>query len=141
MVQRYLDFEIVKEVWNVYELQDGTKIKIRFMLTAVRNEGKKRQIQFDQKIVTLCDESVCGKPSEKGHTPEQLQQNIEIDNCPYNTMVHEPSEYHLDDNSRVLIHQNVMSIARTKLFDQEGNRIYLVDVTGSLNVKSKKLNV
>jgi len=56
-------------------------------------------------------------------------------------MVHEPSEYHLDDNSRVLIHQNVMSIARTKLFDQEGNRIYLVDVTGSLNVKSKKLNV
>lgn len=137
MPQRYLDFHVVKEVWSVYSLQDGTKIKIRFTLTSVKSEGKEGQMQFNQQIIALCDEKVCGKPDQKSYTPEQQRQNIEIETCPYTTMNYEPSEYVLDDRSRVLVHHNVINIARTKLFDNKGDRIYLVEATGSLNVRQK----
>ncbi len=31
-VRNYIDFEVIKERWNVYNLHDGTKVKIRNML-------------------------------------------------------------------------------------------------------------
>lgn len=138
MSQRYLDFDVVKEVWSAYSLQDGTKIKIRFTLTSVKSEGEKKgQMQFNQQIVALCDEKVCGKPDQRKYTPEQQKQNIDIKTCPYTTMNYEPSEYVLDNGTRVLLHHNVINIARTKLFDQKGDRIYRINVTGSLSSMQK----
>lgn len=139
MSKRYLDFEVIKEVWSVYELQDGTKIKILCMLDSVRNvKERERSMAINQRIVALCDESVCGKPAKKRHTPEQIHQSIEMAHCDYTTLRYEPSEYILDDNTRIVVHHNVVSIARTRLFDQNGDRIYEIEAKGNFTISPSK---
>ena len=36
LVQKELDFEAIKEVWNEYELEDGTKLRVRLVVTGVQ---------------------------------------------------------------------------------------------------------
>ena len=135
MSKRYLDFEIVKESWSVYDLQDGTRIKVRFMLESIMNaKERKRQMEASHKIIALCDESVCGEPSRETYTAEHMQQSIEIKHCKYSTLRYEPSEYILDDNSRVLVHHNILRISRTHLFNQRGDRIYYTGVNANITV-------
>ena len=54
MSRKYLDFEVGKEEWSIYLLQDGTKIKIRLMLESVRSEGRQKEMKTDVKIGFSC---------------------------------------------------------------------------------------
>ena len=92
----------------------------------------------EPKIVCLCDESVRGEPTQEKYTQEQILQSIEIEHCKYTTLNYEPSEYTLDDNTHVVVHHNVLNIARTHLFDREGDRIYNVNVNASLTAEVPK---
>lgn len=138
MVKKYLDFEVDKEEWSAYSLQDGTKIKIRaileraMMLKGAEIEGQQNKMNIDLKVVCLCDESVQGESTQEQYTPEQVQQNIEIEHCQYTTLRYEPSVYVLDNNTHVVIHHNVINIARTRLYDQQGDRIYDVNAHASV---------
>lgn len=71
MARKYLDFEIVKESWNKYSLQDGTKLKIRTILISVSADQTdsvtKHNAEIDTCQVWLCDPSVQGTPD--AHTP------------------------------------------------------------------------
>ena len=135
MSKRYLDFEVDKEEWSAYSLQDGTKIKIRAMLEGVKVEGQQNEMRIELKVVCLCDESVRGEPTQEQYTQEQLQQSIEIEHCQYTTLHYEPSVYVLDNNTRVVIHHNVINIARTHLYDQQGDRIYNVNASASMTAQ------
>ena len=48
-------------------------------------------------------------------------------------MQYEPSEYVVDDGTRIVLHDTVVNIARTKLFNNVGDRIYMATVTGQFN--------
>ena len=51
-----LDFAIEHEAWNVYMLEDGTRIKMRVILTRVSRDGVDEngnpRLKFDNAIVT-----------------------------------------------------------------------------------------
>ena len=114
MTKRYLDFKVVKEDWSVYLLKDGTKIKIRTVLESIRS-GDKRQVEDYQQIVYLCDESVCsGQPRKRG----------EIKRCKYDTLYYAPSEYLVEDGTRIFLPHNILNIARTKRYQPNGDRVY-----------------
>ena len=82
MARKYVDFEVIKESWNKYGLQDGTKFKVRAMLKSVwtdQADGKaKHNAEIDTHQVTLCDPAVQGKPDPRIYTQEQLEENIEV---------------------------------------------------------------
>ena len=140
MEQRhYVDFEIIKEGWDVYNLHDGTKIKIRNMLrlawfTKGSQGEKKYSTDVSTDIVFMCEPNLQGEKNQTQFTPDQLQKNIDVENCRYDTLRYEPTEYLLDGNIKLLIHSNILSIARTKLFDSLGDRIYLVENDMSANL-------
>lgn len=138
MARKYLDFEIIKESWNKYSLQDGTKLKIRTILISVsadQTDGvTKHNAEIDTRQVWLCDPSVQGTPDSNQYTPKQLEENIEVKRCPYTTLQYEPSEYELDDGSRIIFHNTLVNIARTRLFNAVGDRIYLATATAQMNV-------
>ena len=138
MGRKYLDFEVIKESWNKYSLQDGTKFKVRSILQAVwieQERGKtKHNVEVGNLQVWLCDTTVQGKPSTKQHTSKQLAENVEVKQCLYTTIQYEPSEYALDDGSRIVLHETLVSIARTSLFNNVGDRIYIVTSTGQMNL-------
>ncbi len=139
MNRKYLDFEVIKESWNKYSLQDGTKLKSRAMLKSVWTEEvdgtTKHNVEIDQQQVCLCDPSVQGEPSTMSYPKEQLEGGIDVKNCRYTTLQYEPSEYLLDDGTKILLHVSLLNIARTRFFDHVGNRIYLTDATGQMNVE------
>lgn len=137
MTRKYLDFEIIKESWDTYSLQDGTKLKARFVLKSAwidQTDKADRRVELDLHQAILCDPSMQGKPDSKQYTPEQMSKYVEVKHCKYTTMQYEPSEYILDDGSRLLVHCTIANISRTTLFDAVGNRIYLVRATGNATV-------
>ena len=139
MVRKYLDFEVIKESWNKYSLQDGTKFKVRTILESVWSEQEKGMIKHNVTVtnihVWLCDSTVQGEPSTKQRTPKQLEESIEVQSCPYTTIQYEPSEYVLDDGSRIVLHDTLVNIARTSLFNNVGDRIYIIKSTGQMSVE------
>ena len=140
MARKYIDFEVIKEAWNKYELQDGTKLKVRTILQEVwvekTNGGLIHRTSISQIQTWLCDPKVQGKPDTTVYTKEQIQKHIEVQKCPYTTLQYEPSEYLLDDGTQLMIHSNLLGIARTSLYHNTGDRIYLPDSNIHVNVQT-----
>ncbi len=139
MVRKYIDFDIIKETWNKYELQDGTKLKIRSELHLAWTEQVKGKTVYrvttNHQQTCLCDPKTQGKPDNTLHPPEQLQKHIDVQKCPHTTMQYEPSEYLLDDGTQIIIHDNLINVARTSLYDARGDRIYLIESNSQMSVK------
>ena len=138
MVHKYIDFEVIKESWNTYSLQDGTKFKTRATLRSVRvGQGKnqtKHKVETAQEQVWLCDTTVQGEPSTQQYTPKQSEDNIEVQRCPYTTIQYESSEYVLDDGTQIVLHTTLVNVARTSLYNNIGDRIYIGKLTAQLSV-------
>ena len=140
--RNYLDFEIIKEPWNVYNLRDGSKLKIRVILESAwyfNKDGKKNySVNIKFSTIMLCDVSLQGSKNQTKWTKEQLAQNIEVENCQYDTLSYEANEYILDDTTRILIHTNLSGLSRTKLCNTVGDRIYIVNAQESIQVTPPK---
>lgn len=138
-----MDFETIKEKWNTYNLHDGTKLKTRSMLRLVwitkdAQGSKKYHADIKGDTVVMCHASLQGEKSKIKYPPEQLQKNIDVDNCRYDTLQYEPSEYILEEGTKVLIHSNLTAIARTRLFNENGDRIYLTKNAVSTTITPMK---
>lgn len=140
--RKYLDFEILKEPWNKYSLRDGTKLKTRVVLQSawVFEKDKKKNYSVDIRHtnVVMCDSALQGPKNETKYTKEQVQKNIDVEDCRYDTIAYEANEYILDDTTRILIHSNITKISRTKLYAKNGDRLYVVDVQASITITPPK---
>jgi len=86
----------------------------------------------------LCDPSLQGSKNQTKWTNEQIQKNIEVENSQYDTISYEANEYLLDDTTRILIHSNLGRIARTKLHNGNGDRVYVVEAQASITITPPK---
>lgn len=140
--KKYLDFEIVKESWNKYSLRDGSKLKTRVVLKSTwisEVNGKKNYSADVQNFtVLMCDPLLQGTKNQTKYTKEQMRQNIDIEDCRYDTIGYEANEYILDDMTRIVIHSNITKISRTKLYDARGDRIYSIDMQASITITPPK---
>ena len=138
MNRKYIDFEVIKESWNKYSLQDGTILKARTVLESFWEEQTKGQRRYraatDTRCVWLCDPSLQGKPGNTNYDLEQVKKNVEMESCPYTTLQYEPSEYRLDNGARIMFHYTLVNISRTSLFNVVGDRVYLVTASEQMNV-------
>ena len=66
-----LDFEIIKEVWNEYELEEGTIIKGRAILYSVDFIAGEEKIGYEteaKKVFgVICPKKFYGDPSERDY--------------------------------------------------------------------------
>lgn len=142
MSHAYLDFEILKEPWNKYTLSDGSKLKTRVILKSVwaelKNGKKEYKIDFESKTEMFCDITLQGSSNKTKWTNEDYNKNIEVDNCRYDTIAYETTEYLLDDGTQIVIHSNIGKIKRTKLYNGKGDRIYLIDHQIGVNFTPQK---
>lgn len=137
MTRKYLDFDIIKESWDTYSLQDGTKLKVRNILKSVWTEQTDKPLlrfEMGTEQVLLCAPELQGQPDTKQYTPDQLSQYMEVKHCNYTTLQYEPSEYILDDGSRIVMHCTITNIARSNRFDATGNRVYQIELSGNIAV-------
>jgi len=140
--RKYVDFEIVKESWNKYSLKDSSKLKTRVILKSAwfveKDNQKKYSVNIQNFTIMLCDPSLQGTKNDTKYTNEQIQKNIEVDDSRYDTISYEANEYILDDTTRILIHTNITKISRTKLYDRNGDRVYVIDLQASITITPPK---
>ena len=136
---RSLDFEIIKEPWNKYQISDGSALKIRTILKKVDRtmKGNKPNFRIDVQPLTVihANPELKGSPDTKPHSQEEIERTIETDDMRYDTLSQEFNEYILDDGTKIKIYTNVTGIAKTRLYHANGDPIYKVFTSNQMEIK------
>ena len=140
---RPIDFDVVKEPWNKYELTDGTVVKTKVVLTKLGKtilEGNKANFQIDVQVVSviLVPTELRGTPDTHVYSPQELQASIEKAEMRYTTLAEEWNEYVVDDGTRIRVKSTVTRIAKTTKYDKNGELIYLVETNNLVQIKSPR---
>lgn len=138
-----LDFEVVKEIWNRYELADNTILKVKVILTAVRKTDPSRAAEkntkggyamdFQNIVVLLTNEE--GPPDPKAYSPHDLQAAIVRDDIRYTTMSQEWNEYITDDGGKIRLQPLLLRVNKTSKFDAKGHPVYTTEMNINIDVK------
>lgn len=129
-LQEFEEFSVAQEPWCSYELEDGTLLKCRFVLMKVGRIYTGRtpagaQVSQQTLVVTEVPRRLHGPPGTPLPVTE-LQKFIEKDNLEFQQVSRGPSIYVLGDGRMVTAQLELQKVARTSVFDNEGNPQYLV---------------
>ena len=141
--ERSIEFEILKEPWNKYQLRDNSVLKTRTILKSVRRITQKNETQYqvDAQSLTVvhADPALRGSPNPNQISNDEILKNIELEDMRYDSLAQESNEYQLDDGTKIKIHNNITSISRSSLKDQHGDPIYSVLSSNQIWIKSPNL--
>ena len=136
---RPIDFEIIKEPWNKYQISDNTVLKTRTILKRIDRvmDGGKVSFTMDTQTLSViyADPSLRGTPTNRKITEHDIMSSIEKSDLRYDTIGQEFNEYNLDDGTRIKIFTNVTSVSRTTLRDKRGDPVYGVKSASTIEVK------
>ncbi|SNQ59904.1 hypothetical protein [Candidatus Methanoperedens nitratireducens] len=123
---RYIGFKTLNEVWNEYELEDGTIIKVKFILIKIIKENT--AFTLNSQIVTgaIPPQDLIGTPSQGVFSPQELTQSIEKKDMQFKPTKEDWNVYELNDKSKLSVKPILVSISRTNKHDQHGEPIYAV---------------
>lgn len=127
-----IDFEIIKEPWNIYKSKDGSTLKIRFVLIKVIKEGIDETgnpiygINSSNVVGVIAPKNLKGTPSPP-YTPKELASSIVEDDIAFDTVSEDWNVYKLKDGVTLNIKLVLVKVSRTNKFDSRGDPIYLVN--------------
>jgi len=139
----YIDFVAESEPWNIYELEDKTVIKTRFILVNVVldavDEANNPIYSFNSETVvgSKVPDELMGEPSKKIYTLKEMMSAIEK-NVKFKTKKEKWSRYRLVDGNVIEIKLVLVKVSRTTLYDQRGGRQYLVNTQPLYKIITKK---
>ena len=141
-----LDFKVIKEFWDAYQLIDGTKLKNRVILTGVKklNRNKKdnktiyntnsnnyaNEYEFDFQSIQsfIFSEKSKGKSHTKQYTKQEIESSYNIE-TPFNTISEKWNEYVInDDGTKLKLKSTVTQIQKSEIVLQNGDPIYNVRI-------------
>jgi len=128
----YVDFDVIEEDWNFYEVEDGTIIKAKLVLIKIVREdidnvGNPIYGLNTQKIFgVIPPKELMGPPSERSYTPEEVVNSIVEEDLEFRVIKENWNEYKLKDGTKLNIKLVITTIARTDLYDQRGEPIYSI---------------
>lgn len=133
-----IDFEIIKEPWNKYQLSDNSIVKTRTILKRIDRvtKGEKTSFTMDAQTLTViyAEPSLRGTPNKQKITENDLIKSIDKPNMRYDTIAQEFNEYYLDNGTKIKIFTNVTNVSRTTLKDNRGDPIYSIKSTNTIEV-------
>ncbi len=142
VINKSIDFEVIKERWGKYNLDDGSILKIKFILTNIKTfdqNGKKQYSANIQNIQTVyCSEHLIGEPSKATYSNELLQKNVEKDDVSVDPLEIPANEYILDDGTKLKVFPQVIKVSRSSLKNNLGEPIYMVTTNVTINYNAPK---
>jgi len=136
---RSIDFEIIKEPWNKYQLGDNSVLKTRTILKKIDRviEGNKISFRMDAQTLTViyADPVLKGAPSMQKITNDDITKSVDKPDMRYDTLAQEFNEYHLDDGTKIKIFTNVTNVSRTTLKDRNGDPVYNIRSSNTIEIK------
>jgi len=141
-----LDYEVIREPWNRYELDGGAHLKLRYILIQIT---KKPEVGGPtpgynvkgQHIAEICrvplDQK--GPPSDREYSPQELEENVVDDDVKFSTLNEEWNEYFAEDGTRIRLKIMPVSIKKSSLTNKEGDPIYNIQFTLVPQIKPPKI--
>lgn len=123
---RYADFKAIKEGWNEYKLEDGTTVKLRFILIKLINQPNGFAISSTIVPGVFPSPDLIGYPSLATYSPQELEKSIEKKDLQFESVKEDWNVYELKDRSKLSIKPILVSISRTNKHDQHGEPIYAI---------------
>jgi len=152
----FVDFKVKREEWNKYKLEDGSILKIKFVLINVlmekdfeekikaAREKKERVklgfgIQSKNVVGVEVPHELRGNPSTKIYTLDELRAAIVKEDLEITEVITQRwNIYELADGMfEMKVRNSPINISRTNKFDIYGIPIYLVDSTADIKIKAK----
>ncbi len=133
-----LDFKVIKEFWDVYDLNDETKLKNRVILNGVKklnnnnnkSNNKINEYEFDFQSLQsfIFSKKSKGNPHTKFYTKNELESSYKIE-TPFNTILEKWNEYMInDDGTKLKLKSTVTQIQKSDIVLQNGDPIYNVKI-------------
>ncbi len=139
-----MDFEVLREPWNVYQLEEGPILKIKYVLTRVikrREDGGRFGYAFKgQNVVAFSHipPELRGEPTRAIYSPMELQASIVNEDVRYTTIAEEWNEYLAEDGTKIRVKLTVVKVSRTNKRDVDGEPIYLVQTSLLPQIQPRK---
>jgi len=132
-----IDFDIIQEPWNSYELEEGILLKIRFILKKVIKEGTNYDYTLGSQnltTVTHVPGKLKGPKTNQQFSPEELESNIINENVSFNVLREGWNKYIIEDGTRIRIKISLTKVSKTAKFDKDGNPIYIVNTSTKVTI-------
>ena len=139
----FVNFEINKEGWNLYKIEDGTLLKARVLLLGILMENKleeivkqlkpdekpKLELAFHSKQIFSVESplELRGTPDSKTYTIAELRGFIVNKDVDFETIREVWNIYELENKITIKFKIAPVVVSKTNKFDRAGMPIYVVD--------------
>lgn len=125
------EFDALKEDWSIYQLEDGTTLKFKVVLTRVIREldDKGNPIYtflMKNVFVVLPPPSLKGTLSKTKYSMEELEGSIVAEDIKFETKKEDWNTYKLKNGVIIELKPILTMISRTDKFDERGDPIYVM---------------
>jgi len=150
----FADFEVVREGWNKYKLEDRSILKTKFVLISVIMEKNYKEImeraktekglkvglgfQAHDVVGVEAPVELRGEPDSGKYRVEELRSSIIKEDMDFEVVSETWSIYKLENGIAIKVRSAPVSVSRTSKFDERGSPIYLVDSTADMKVSLPK---
>lgn len=128
----YVDFEVAKEDWTVFKLEDETLLKSRFTVGAIlKKKGTVGEYNVNQNLFTVAivPKNLWGPPATQKYSREDMFRSIEKEDVKFQCVTPDMwNVYRLSDGFTVSIKLELVMVSRTTLFTERGERIYTFNI-------------
>lgn len=144
----FVDVVSSSEDWSIYKLEDGTIVKIRFVLIKALREatfdkyGNPVYHLNSQNIVGIIPlKSSVGTPSPS-YTQDELASFVTHEDMEFETIKEPWNEYKLKDGTVIRVKLVLSMVSKTNKYESHGEPIYLVNsqpiIKGTISPKLRK---
>jgi len=138
----YIDFKVEREDWNVYKLEDGTILKLKFILLKVIREKIDKEgrpiysVQSSIVSTVFPPSNLLGMPDTRRYSIKELETAVIKPDMKFEALKEDySSKYILKETVgelRLEVKPVLIAVARTKKYDERGEPIYLIRHTSIL---------
>jgi hypothetical protein len=145
----FIAFQIKREDWDTFRLEDKTILRARIMLASVLMEGKledeiaksqvgekpKLRFTFVPRIEYAVEppQELRGDPDSRVYTQEQLRSSVVHDDMDFETVKSSWNLYELESGMVLKIRHSPIRVDKTSKYDSGGMPVYMIN--GSADVK------
>ncbi len=135
-----LDFEVLREEWNILELEDNTVLRLRpILLFVVPGQEKAAggyQLRINTQIGVWAESK--GKPVTEPVTQELIRKNVDQANLKFRFLDRGTSVYRIEDGAELQLVFTPSQVDRTSMFDSDGEPIYSINHELQIMIKRRE---
>jgi len=137
----YEEFNILKEDWNTYRLEDGAVLKVRQILVKIAKQKMidpaepSMSIEMSNLLTAIFPPAnLRGVPSSQQYGPQELSQSVVLPNMKCVPTNEVTNEYMTKSGVKMLFQIAALNVARTNKFGPLGDPVYVVNAQTNVQI-------